>query len=121
LNRSGFDEPELSAGSIAGGVSKYYTVDSLMGIYTNRTMKDNGVIQLQLLKTRNSGSVGSKIDLQFDNNTLRISDLNGPITTPNVMTGSNVLAQIKNAPKTKEGDKKDLLSGLLNGLNKKGL
>ena len=38
-------------------------------------MRERGRYQLQLMKTRNSGGVGQKIDLGFDVDTLRIVDL----------------------------------------------
>jgi len=38
-------------------------------------MRERGRYQIQLMKTRSSGGVGSKIDLAFDIDTLRISDL----------------------------------------------
>jgi hypothetical protein len=37
-------------------------------------MRERGRYQLQLVKTRNSGGVGQKIDLGFDLDTLRITD-----------------------------------------------
>jgi hypothetical protein len=37
-------------------------------------MRERGRYQLQLMKTRNSGGVGQKIDLAFDIDTLRIFD-----------------------------------------------
>ena len=38
-------------------------------------MKERGQYQIQFLKTRSSSGVGSKVDLGFDPNTLRIFDL----------------------------------------------
>ena len=39
-------------------------------------MRERGRYQIQLIKTRSSGGVGSKIDLAFDIDRLRITDLN---------------------------------------------
>jgi hypothetical protein len=47
----------------------------VFGIFTSRAMRERGRYQLQLMKTRNSGGVGSKIDLGFNLDTLRIEDL----------------------------------------------
>ena len=126
LNRSGFDEIEFSSGSIAGGISKLFTADNVFGIFTSRIMKERGAIQLQFMKTRNSSGVNSKVDLDFDVNSLRITDSSQPPQDDAVMTGSNVLARIKNGPKpgsaTASGAtdaRKDLLSNLLSNMKKK--
>jgi len=37
-------------------------------------MRERGRYQIQLMKTRSSSGVGSKVDLEFDVDTLRISD-----------------------------------------------
>jgi archaellum biogenesis ATPase FlaH len=129
LNRSGFDELEFSSGSIAGGISKLFTADNVFGIFTSRSMKERGAIQLQFMKTRNSSGVGSKVDLDFDVNSLRITNsTQAPVDDP-TMTGSNMLAKIRNK---KEGssdtvsiggtteNKKDLLKSLLGQIGAKG-
>ena len=123
LNRSSFDEIEFNLGNIAGGISKANSADYLIGIFTSRIMR---AIQFQFLKTRNSSGVGSKVDLDFNIDSLRITDSLYGNNTGAVMTGSNVLAQIKNAPKptanantTPTPDKKDLLTGLLNKIGTK--
>jgi hypothetical protein len=38
-------------------------------------MKERGRYQIQFMKTRSSSGVGQKVDLEFDVDTLRISDL----------------------------------------------
>ena len=96
LNRSGFDELEFSPGSIAGGISKLFTADNVFGIFTSRSVKERGAIQLQFIKTRNSGGVGSKVDLDFDVNSLRITSSTKPVESEGTMTGSNMLAKIRN-------------------------
>jgi TATA-box binding protein (TBP) (component of TFIID and TFIIIB) len=75
LNRSAVEELEYDQSHIAGGISKINTADNVIGIFTSRAMRERGRYQIQLMKTRSSGGVGSKIDLAFDIDTLRISDL----------------------------------------------
>jgi hypothetical protein len=75
LNRSSYETLEYDASQIAGGISKINTCDNAIGIFTTMTMKENGRYQLQFMKTRSSSGVGSKIDLGFNNKTLRIYDL----------------------------------------------
>lgn len=75
LNRSSYDTIEFDASSIAGGISKINTSDNVIGIFTTATMRDNGRYQIQFMKTRSSAGVGSKVDLGFNNKTLRLFDL----------------------------------------------
>jgi len=56
-------------------LSKIQTADNVIGIFTSRAMRERGRYQIQLMKTRSSSGVGSKIDLEFDVDTLRIRDL----------------------------------------------
>jgi len=51
------------------------TADNVIGIFTSRAMKERGRYQNQLMKTRSSSGGGQKVDLEFDVDTLRISDL----------------------------------------------
>lgn len=123
LNRSSFDEIDFNLGNVAGGISKANSCDNMFGIYTSRIMKERGLIQLQMLKTRNSSGVGNKVDLDFNVDSLRITDATGGQPSESAMTGTNILAQIKNAPKstpqvTSMGDKKDLLKTLMAQINK---
>ena len=74
LNRSAVEEIEFDHSMISGGISKINTADNVFGIFTSRAMKERGRYQLQLMKTRSSAGVGQKIDLEFNVETLRISD-----------------------------------------------
>ena len=75
LNRGAVEEIEFDHSHISGGLSKIQSADNVFGIFTSRAMRERGRYQLQLMKTRNSGGVGSKIDLGFNLDTLRIEDL----------------------------------------------
>ena len=46
----------------------------MIGFFTSNAIRERGQYQLQLLKTRSSSGVGSKINLVFDRDSLRISD-----------------------------------------------
>ena len=59
---------------LAGGISKINTADNVFGIFTSRAMRERGRYQIQFMKTRSSSGVGQKVDLEFDNNSLRIRD-----------------------------------------------
>jgi archaellum biogenesis ATPase FlaH len=75
LNRSSVDEIEFDHSHISGGISKINTADNVFGIFTSRSMRERGRYQIQLMKTRSSSGVGQKVDLEFDMECLRISDL----------------------------------------------
>jgi len=76
LNRGAVEEIEFDHSHISGGLSKIQTADNVFGIFTSRAMREHGRYQIQLMKTRSSSGVGNKIDLAFDVDSLRISDLN---------------------------------------------
>ena len=72
LNRGAVEEIEFDHS--AGGLSKINTADNVFGIFTSRAMRERGRYQLQLMKTRSSSGVGMKVDLEFDLDSLRITD-----------------------------------------------
>jgi archaellum biogenesis ATPase FlaH len=75
LNRGAVEEVEFDHSHISGGLSKIQTADNVIGIFTSRAMRERGRYQLQLMKTRSSSGVGQKVDLEFNIETLRITDL----------------------------------------------
>jgi len=74
LNRGAVEEVEFDHSHISGGLSKIQTADNVFGIFTSRAMRERGEYQIQLMKTRSSSGVGMKIGLQFDVDSLRITD-----------------------------------------------
>ena len=74
LNRGAVEEVEFDHSHISGGLSKIQTADNVFGIFTSRAMRERGRYQIQLMKTRSSSGVGQKIDLEFNVDTLRITD-----------------------------------------------
>ena len=75
LNRSAVEEIEFDHSHISGGLSKIMTADNVIGIFTSRAMKERGRYQIQFMKTRSSSGVGQKCDLEFNLDTLRITDI----------------------------------------------
>jgi len=75
LNRSSVDEVEFDHSHISGGISKINTADNVVGIFTSRQMRERGRAQIQFMKTRSSSGVGQKLDLAFNIDSLRITDL----------------------------------------------
>jgi KaiC/GvpD/RAD55 family RecA-like ATPase len=75
LNRAAVEEIEFDHSHISGGLSKIMTADNVIGIFTSRAMKERGRYQIQFMKTRSSSGVGQKCDLEFNVDTLRITDI----------------------------------------------
>jgi hypothetical protein len=97
LNRGAVEEIEFDHSHISGGLSKIQTADNVFGIFTSRAMRERGRYQLQLMKTRNSSGVGQKIDLGFDQDTLRIIDCDEEDTDDyNTSSGSSSASSIVN-------------------------
>jgi archaellum biogenesis ATPase FlaH len=97
LNRGAVEEVEFDHSHISGGLSKIQTADNVFGIFTSRAMRERGRYQIQLMKTRSSSGVGMKIDLEFNVDTLRISDLDEQdgYGSGSPSAGSNLLNSIK--------------------------
>ena len=74
LNRSAVEEVEFDHSHISGGISKINTADNVFGIFTSRAMKERGKYQIQCMKSRSSTGVGMKIDLDYNIETMRITD-----------------------------------------------
>ena len=77
LNRSAVEEIEFDHSHIAGGISKINTADNVFGIFTSRSMRERGKYQIQCMKSRSSTGVGQKIDLEYNIETMRITDDGG--------------------------------------------
>jgi KaiC/GvpD/RAD55 family RecA-like ATPase len=96
FNRSAVDEIEFDHSHIAGGISKINTADNLIGIFSSRAMRERGRVQIQFMKTRSSSGVGSKLDLAFNMDSLKIEDLD-----PDEQEDEGAVASIYQKLKTK--------------------
>ena len=98
LNRAAVEEIEFDQSHIAGGISKINTADNVIGIFTSRAMRERGRYQIQFMKTRSSAGVGQKVDLEFDQNSLRIRELvGGDAEQPTTVSdkSNDVMSKIK--------------------------
>jgi KaiC/GvpD/RAD55 family RecA-like ATPase len=113
LNRSAVEEIEFDHSHIAGGISKINTADNVFGIFTSRAMKERGKYQIQCMKSRSSTGVGQKIDLEYNIETMRITDAGEESDSNSGGYGkpaASILSQIKTSttvnntsPQAKEG------------------
>jgi KaiC/GvpD/RAD55 family RecA-like ATPase len=94
LNRSAVEEIEFDHSHIAGGISKINTADNVFGIFTSRAMKERGKYQIQCMKSRSSTGVGHKIDLEYNIETMRITDP-GEQESDSRSNSASILNQIK--------------------------
>ena len=112
LNRGSVEEIEFDHSHISGGISKIQTADNVIGIFTSRAMRERGRYQIQLMKTRNSSGVNSKIDLEFDVESLRIRDMNEEEDYDQFSKQkSTVFDQIKRQTKIQSEEKEEETTG----------
>jgi hypothetical protein len=96
LNRSAVEEVEFDHSHISGGISKINTADNVFGIFTSRAMRERGRYQIQCMKSRSSTGVGQKIDLEYNIETMRITDAGGDNNESGFRsTGNQIMDQIK--------------------------
>jgi KaiC/GvpD/RAD55 family RecA-like ATPase len=81
LNRSAVEENEFDHSHISGGISKINTADNVFGIFTSRSMRERGKYQIQCMKSRSSTGVGMKIELEYNIETMRITDPGEDVTS----------------------------------------
>jgi archaellum biogenesis ATPase FlaH len=103
LNRSAVEEIEFDHSHISGGISKINTADNVFGIFTSRAMKERGKYQIQCMKSRSSTGVGQKIDLEYNIETMRITDEGGDEGGYN-KPQSNIMESIKARSQVKAAD-----------------
>ena len=116
LNRGAVEEIEFDHHHIAGGISKIQTADNVVGIFTSNAMREKGRYQIQFMKTRSSSGVGTKVDLKFDPDTLRIVDLEEGDEDAMTVTTGNLVEQLKrgNSIKAEEQSAQDTVSQAMN-------
>ena len=74
LNRGSYTEGNFDLSHMAGGMSKINTADDVIFIRSTPAMKEQGQLEFQFLKTRNSGGVGKLLVMKCDPTCMRISD-----------------------------------------------
>ena len=117
LGRSAVEEIEFDHSHIAGGISKIQTADNVVGIFTSNAMRERGRYQIQFMKTRSSSGVGSKVDLKFNPDTLRIEDLDDDDDDDAMtVTTSSLVDQLKrnSSISAQEPEAQDTVSTALN-------
>jgi KaiC/GvpD/RAD55 family RecA-like ATPase len=102
LNRSAVEEIEFDHSHIAGGISKINTADYVFGIFTSRSMRERGKYQIQCMKSRSSTGVGQKIDLEYNIDTMRITDEDPEEGRTHTQTPSQLMNQIKTTSSVSE-------------------
>jgi KaiC/GvpD/RAD55 family RecA-like ATPase len=95
LNRSAVEEIEFDHSHISGGISKINTADNVFGIFTSRAMRERGKYQIQCMKSRSSTGVGMKIDLDYNIETMRITDPGEDAGPVNAFGRNNLMDTIK--------------------------
>ena len=110
LNRSAVEEIEFDHSHISGGISKINTADNVFGIFTSRAMRERGKYQIQCMKSRSSTGVGQKIDLDYNIETMRITDPGeeaGPVNSfkkPDILSSIRTQSRATPAPAEFDAD-----------------
>ena len=126
LNRSAVEEVEFDHSHISGGISKINTADNVFGIFTSRAMRERGKYQIQCMKSRSSTGVGMKLDLDYNIETMRITDSGTPDTNSAASRTASIMDRIKttsnttsstapaeqNEPSSEKAQIRKMLSGL---------
>lgn len=108
LNRAAVEEVEFDHSHISGGISKINTADNVFGIFTSRAMKERGRYQIQCMKSRSSTGVGQKVDLEYNIETMRITDLGeDEQQSSGFVKKNNVLDSIKTSSSFKRPETTD--------------
>ena len=78
LNRSGIEAEtetgEHTQANIAGGISKINTAGNIFTLMSDKNMKENGLVKVQLLKTRSSAGEGKYCYLSINPITVRYTE-----------------------------------------------
>jgi len=107
LNRSAVEEIEFDHSHISGGISKINTADNVFGIFTSRAMRERGRYQIQCMKSRSSTGVGMKIDLEYNIETMRITDPGEDTSQQGGFQGSKIYESIKAKSQVASAEKDD--------------
>jgi hypothetical protein len=110
LNRGAVDEVEFDHSHISGGISKINTADNVFGIFTSRAMRERGRYQIQCMKSRSSTGVGMKVDLDYNIETMRITD-SGEDSGSNHQSTSSIMSQIKSSSRVAPAENIDSSTG----------
>jgi hypothetical protein len=76
----------------------------VFGIFTSRAMKERGKYQIQCMKSRSSTGVGQKIDLEYNIETMRITDEGGDEGTGYNKPQSSIMDSIKARSQVKSAE-----------------
>jgi len=106
-HNSSVNELEHDHSHIAGGISKIQTADNVISILATPAMRERGQYQFQFLKTRSSSGVGSKIIMGYDQETLRIFDLEEGGADVPVKTAQDMLADLRRKNNTSANNDQD--------------
>jgi hypothetical protein len=82
----------------------------VFGIFTSRAMRERGRYQIQCMKSRSSTGVGQKIDLEYNIETMRITDpgeaadSNGFVKKPSLYESIKAKSQVNESVNDESGD-----------------
>ena len=110
-HNSAVSQDDLDHSHIAGGISKINTADLVLGIIATDAMREKGVYELQVLKTRNSSGTGRKVRLKFLSECMTIKD------DPEFLANINTYMTSKNPSTTQMSEAEKQYNEIQNTLN----
>lgn len=111
LNRTAVGSDDLDHSHISGGISKINTADLVIGIVVTDAMREKGVYELQVLKTRNSSGTGRRVRLKFLTECMRMKD------DPEFLSNINTYMSSKNPSTTQLSEAEKQYNEIQNQLN----
>jgi hypothetical protein len=103
------EEIEFDHSHISGGISKINTADNVFGIFTSRAMRERGKYQIQCMKSRSSTGVGQKIDLDYNIETMRITDPGEDAGPVNSFKKPDILSSIRTQSRTTTATEEEII------------
>jgi replicative DNA helicase len=112
--KGSIEEEDHNQDMLAGGKTKVNTADNVITLYQPLNMKEDGFIQLQLVKTRTSMGQGRKIMLRYDVETVRFSDTPDDLAHPGKRTKAKIKPETTpgSAPKAEGSSNLDRLKAI---------
>jgi len=110
-HNSAVGSDDLDHSHISGGISKINTADLVIGIVVTDAMREKGVYELQILKTRNSSGTGRRVRLKFLTECMRMKD------DPEFLSNINTYMSSKNPSTTQLSEAEKQYNEIQNQLN----
>lgn len=109
LTKGSDGQDGIEQGNVAGGKTKVDAADNVIAMYQNLTMRDEGRMQLQMLKTRDSDGDGKRVMIKMDPATWRFTDASDEEAFPRASKAkSTKITQLRGPADPPEGSTRNM-------------